>query len=58
MRRVLRPNPWYYSLPLAFALILLMFIGAIIHIHFFSPPRAAPLTNPPCAAATGSFSPR
>jgi hypothetical protein len=55
---VLRSNPWYYSLPLAITLILLVFIGVIIYIHYSSAPRSAPLTDSPSAAATGPFTPR
>jgi hypothetical protein len=55
---MLRSNPWYYSHPLAFVLILLVFIGAIVYIHYFSAPRSAPLTDSPSTAATGPFPPR
>jgi len=54
---VLRPNPWYYSLPLAFALILVVVIGTIIYVHYLSAPCSAPLTDSPTTASTGSFTP-
>jgi hypothetical protein len=53
---VLRSNPWHYSLPLAFA--LLVFVGRIVYINYFSALRAAPLTDSPSAAAAGPFTPR
>jgi len=55
---VLRSNIWYHSLPLALALILLVFIGDIVYTLYFSAPRSVPLTDPPTTTTTGPFAPR